>query len=124
MIECICVGLGGFTGAVLRYLIGLNFSPGTHFPFTTMLINLIGAFLIGAITEFSGRFVPIHPNLMLLLTVGLCGGFTTFSTFSLETITLFENGKILIGAAYALLSVGLCLLGVLLGRVAVRFLMA
>ena len=124
MVECLCVGLGGFTGAVLRYLIGLNFSPTTHFPFTTMLINLTGAFLIGAVTEFSSQFVPLHPNLMLLLTVGLCGGFTTFSTFSLETVTLFESGKILLGAAYALLSVVLCLVGVLLGRAAIRFLMA
>jgi CrcB protein len=61
------------------------------FPLGTLGVNFIGAFLNGAVTEIAVGSVPLHPNLLLFLTVGLCGGFTTFSTFSLETVQLFEK---------------------------------
>jgi CrcB protein len=111
------VGFGGFIGSVFRYLINV-FSPSLTmaFPFVTMFINFFGSFLIGAITVFSAKIIPIEPRLMLMLTVGICGGFTTFSTFSLEVMNLLENGKFLLGTSYAILSILVCLLGVYLGR--------
>lgn len=112
MIPCICVGLGGFVGASLRYLCGLlPFAGG--FPLITLLINLTGSFCIGLIAAISGQW--LSPNLTLFLKTGLCGGFTTFSTFSLETFQLIDGGKTPVAIAYGVLSVCLCLLGVFLG---------
>ena len=121
MVDCLVVGLGGFIGAVCRYLIGSGFSFVTlEFPIVTMFINFAGAFTIGIVTEFSSRVLPVHPDLLLFLTVGIFGGFTTFSTFSLETVNLIEKGKLLLGLEYATASVLLCLLGVYIGKSAVR----
>ena len=121
MLKCLLVGLGGFIGAICRYLTGLAFSPlATAFPISTLLINFAGAFVIGVITEFSSKIIPIPSALLLFLTTGICGGFTTFSTFSLETVNLFEKGKIVVGFAYAVTSVVLCLTGVLLGKLLIR----
>lgn len=115
--NCLAVGAGGFVGAVLRYLAGLipQLQRGA-FPVATLLINVAGAILIGAVAE-SAKSVPgINPSLLLFLKVGVCGGFTTFSTFSLEGLGLLESGRTGLFALYALLSVGLCLAGVLLGK--------
>ena len=117
------VGIGGGLGAVGRYALGQALSPVSQsFPFATLLINFIGALIIGLITEFSQRFVPLPPNLLLFLTTGMCGGFTTFSTFSLETINLFEKGRIWAGFVYAAASVVLCAVGVLTGKGLIRLL--
>ena len=112
MIPCICVGLGGFAGASLRYLCGMIPFAGS-FPLITLLINLAGSFCIGLIAALSGQF--LSPNLTLFLKTGFCGGFTTFSTFSLETVQLIGKGKAPAAVLYAVLSVCLCLLGVYLG---------
>ena len=121
MLKCLFVGLGGFVGAVCRYLVGTAFSALTlTFPLATLLINFVGAVIIGIITEFSSKIVPINSNLLLFLTVGVCGGFTTFSTFSLETVNLFEKGKISLGVMYVFASIILCLIGVFLGKSIIR----
>lgn len=110
--QLLLVALGGGLGAVCRY--GLIFLPvGGAFPVRTLLTNLAGAVLIGLIAGLSGQ---ISDNAALFWKTGVCGGFTTFSTFSLETAGLLEEGKLLAGGAYILLSVGLCLAGVWLGR--------
>ena len=115
--QCIAVGLGGAVGAVGRFLMGAApFIPKTAFPLTTGLINLLGAFAIGLIAELAAQKGMQSSNLVLFLKVGVCGGFTTFSTFSLETVTLFSTGKTGLGCLYIALSVLLCLLGVLLGQ--------
>jgi CrcB protein len=117
MIKVLFVGLGGFVGSVLRYLCGLLlFKYSTNFPLHTLIINFVGSFAIGFIMDFSTKISPINANILLLLTVGVCGGFTTFSTFSLETIHLFEKGKIVLGIGYIFASLILCLFGVLLGK--------
>lgn len=122
MLKCFLAGLGGFIGSVFRYLLGLAFqSLFPVFPFGTLLINFTGSLLIGLITEFSTEILPIHPNLMIFLTVGICGGFTTFSTFSLETVRLFERGKLPAAAAYVLLSMALCIIGVIIGKSVIRY---
>ncbi|MEG0898515.1 MAG: fluoride efflux transporter CrcB [Oscillospiraceae bacterium] len=121
MINCLFVGIGGFIGSVLRYLLGqvaINNSVG--FPFATLIINFIGAMAIGILSEISLKTGAISPQLLLLLQVGLCGGFTTFSTFSLETFQLFDSGKIMIGAVYIALSVVLCVSAVALGKFIIK----
>ena len=106
------VALGGALGSVLRYTISL-IPCKTDFPFITLITNFIGAlaigFVIGIVNEKS-------PNALLFWKTGVCGGFTTFSTFSLEAFTLFEKKMFFLGGLYVLLSVGLCLAGVLLGK--------
>ena len=116
MTKLLLVGLGGALGAVCRYLISLLPVRG-EFPVLTLLTNLGGALLIGLVVGMSGR---LSQTGMLFWKSGVCGGFTTFSTFSLEALRLFEGGKALLGTAYAVSSVLLCLLGVFLGECAGR----
>lgn len=121
MLNCLLVGAGGFAGAVLRYLLSLVPVPEpAGFPLVTLFINVTGALVIGVLTGLAGKAEGISPQLLLLLKVGVCGGFTTFSTFALETTNLFGGGKAGAGVLYILLSVGLCLLAVLLGKALVR----
>ena len=85
MIKYLCVGLGGAVGAMLRYLIGLvPVGASNGFPIKTLLINILGAFVIGVLAVL-GEKHSLPPLLVLTLKTGVCGGFTTFSTFSLET---------------------------------------
>lgn len=92
--QCFWVALGGALGAVSRYLCGmLPFLQRGIFPLPTLLINLAGAFLIGLIAQVAAQRGAQSSSAVLFLKVGLCGGFTTFSTFSLETVTLLSNGK-------------------------------
>ena len=94
MLECIIVGIGGFIGSVCRYLIGLiPVSEKCAFPVKTFAINVAGAFLIGLIAALAAKEWAGSPRLILFLKVGICGGFTTFSTFSLETVSLLQGGK-------------------------------
>lgn len=121
MESVLFVGLGGMLGSILRY--GLGRIPiAVDYPMTTMLINFLGCFVIGFFSEFAKHRPGISPNAVLFIQTGLCGGFTTFSTFSLETIALFQSGKHLIGLSYVALSVLLCLAGTLLGICAARLL--
>ena len=113
-LSCLLVGLGGGLGAVARYLMGLIPVP-VDFPAMTLLINVLGAAVIGGVSGLAGA-LPLDPRAVLFLKTGVCGGFTTFSTFSLETVGLLEEGRYLAGGGYALLSVALCLAGVVLGR--------
>ena len=110
MMNCLAVGLGGFAGAVLRYLIGLIPTGETMiFPVKTFCINVIGCIVIGAITVLAAK-LSVPPRLILFLKVGVCGGFTTFSTFALESSDLIRDGHMGIALCYVLLSV---LVGVL-----------
>ncbi|MDE6832719.1 MAG: fluoride efflux transporter CrcB [Ruminococcus sp.] len=105
--------LGGGLGAVLRYCISL-IPFRSDFPFLTLITNFAGAFLIGLINGFAIK-KGLSENSLLFLKTGLCGGFTTFSTFSLETFNLIENHHIILALIYIFLSIVLCLIGVMLG---------
>ena len=110
----IWVGLGGAVGAMARYSLGLLFA-GQTFPWGTLTINVAGSFIIGALWSFCGEqnwFISWGRGFLL---VGVLGGFTTFSAFSLETLLLINNGRIAVATTYVSTSVGLCLLGVWLG---------
>ena len=115
--NCIFVGRGGGAGAICRYLMGmLPVLQRGAFPLATLTINLLGSFLIGLIAQRANGPSGMDPNLVLLLKVGFCGGFTTFSTFSLESLTLLEEGRWGMFTLYAVLSVVLCIAGAALGK--------
>lgn len=113
----LAVGAGGAVGAMCRYAISLlPVLQRGPFPLATFLTNLVGAVLIGLVVGASQRWAQLSPTLLLFLRVGVCGGFTTFSTFSLESLVLLEDGRPGLFGLYAVLSVVLCLLGVWLGK--------
>ena len=121
MLDCLAVGLGGFAGSVLRYLAGkLPLQSAEGFPYVTLMINVLGSFAIGLIAAVAAKHADIDPRLVLFLRVGLCGGFTTFSTFSSETFSLLRAGSYGGAAAYVLLSVLLGVLAVFLAHVLVK----
>ena len=106
MLDIVAVGCGGFIGAVLRYLIGLiPVNESTVFPIKTFLINVVGCVLIGFIAVYAGKHVDVNPKLILFLKIGICGGFTTFSTFALESTDLIKGGHAGVAVLYVLLSV-------------------
>ena len=111
----IIVALGGAVGAMLRYAISL-IPVKTEFPVLTFLTNIIGAVLIGFIVGMVSVRQETSQHLILFLKVGVCGGFTTFSTFSLEAFHLLEQNKIGMGMVYAVLSIVCCVVGVYVGQ--------
>ncbi|HOO27611.1 MAG TPA: fluoride efflux transporter CrcB [Lachnospiraceae bacterium] len=105
MINCLFAGIGGFIGTVCRYLIGLiPLEHSSGFPFKTLMINITGAFLIGLITAAAAKNKALSPQLVTMLKVGICGGFTTFSTFAYETTDLIHSGKPILALVYVLTS--------------------
>lgn len=117
MLNCLAVGLGGFLGSVLRYLLSLApLSRAGAFPWNTLVTNVLGAFAIGLIAAALSGGGSLDPRLVLFLKTGVCGGFTTFSTFALETAGLLQSGHCLPAALYILLSLGLSLAAVLLAE--------
>ncbi|WP_075180655.1 fluoride efflux transporter CrcB [Pantoea sp. 1.19] len=107
----LAVFIGGGAGSVLRWLLSLRLNPAHQaIPLGTLSANLAGAFIIGLGIALFSRFSHWDPTWKLLLTTGFCGGLTTFSTFSLEVVMLLQDGRV----AWALLNVGLNLLGSLL----------
>ena len=116
MLNCLIVGIGGFVGAASRYPFTLlPFHRSGAFPLHTLLINLIGSFCIGMLVVAASK-TSISPRLLLLLKTGVCGGFTTFSTFALETTELFQNGRPALAALYIALSLCLSIGAVLLAE--------
>lgn len=101
----IIVGLGGFLGSVARYISSqfIHKIFSTNFPLGTLIINLIGCFLIGFLLGLFEKGSLISSDLRLFLTVGFCGGFTTFSTFSNDTVNLVNDTEVL----YLMLYMGL-----------------
>ena len=116
MLQCLMVALGGGIGAMFRYLLGkINLPFETTFPILTLCINLIGAFIIGLVVSGAMKYT-VSENAVLFLKTGLCGGFTTFSTFSLESVTLIEQKNSIMAFCYIISSVLLCIIGVWLEK--------
>lgn len=111
----IVVALGGGMGAVGRYAISL-IPVKTDFPVLTLLTNILGAVLIGFIVGLVSTRREISQNAVLFWKTGVCGGFTTFSTFSLEALSLLEKKSYPTAGLYMLLSAALCVAGVLCGK--------
>lgn len=112
------IALGGAVGSLLRYLVGgsVQRSSATGFPIGTLFVNVTGCFLIGVFVRALLN-MQLSTELRALLVVGFCGGFTTFSTFSLEAIGLIEGGEYVRAATYVLASVVLCLTATLAGMI-------
>lgn len=109
------VALGGAAGAMGRYAISLIPSK-SDFPILTLITNIIGAVLIGLIVGIAGNRSDISQNTVLFWKTGVCGGFTTFSTFSLEAFSLLDDKSYLLGGVYIVLSVIGCVIGVFCGK--------
>lgn len=106
MLNCLVVALGGGIGACLRYLIGLiPLKEPFVFPVKTLVINLLGCFVIGLVASLALKNSSLSSKLVLFVKTGLCGGFTTFSTFALETETLIKTGQSGLAILYVALSV-------------------
>lgn len=104
--NIVAVGAGSFIGGAARYLVSLMMkSVGKGFPWATLIVNLAGCFLIGLLWGVFSRSSSEGSNWALFLTVGLCGGFTTFSTFSKEALMMLQSGNIWFFAGYIALSV-------------------
>jgi CrcB protein len=103
----LAVAAGGALGAVVRYLvaIGSGRAFGTDFPWGTLIINVTGSFLIGAFAALFAAKWNLPQSARLFLTVGICGGYTTFSTFSLDAWVLIERGQTWASATYMIASV-------------------
>ena len=100
------VGAGSFIGGAGRYLVSLAMkNAGKVFPWATLVVNVAGCFLIGLLWGWLSRTSQMEGNLALFLTVGICGGFTTFSTFSKEALLLLQNGNVWGFVGYILASV-------------------
>ena len=115
--QLILIGVGGFIGTILRYLLsGIPYKfLNTSFPYGTLLVNFIGALLIGYFMEFSLTRSYISDTTRIFVTIGILGGFTTFSTFSYETIALLRAGNYMYATFNVLFTNILCLCGTFIG---------
>jgi fluoride exporter len=108
------VGLGGAIGSMLRYAGGLLYT-NKSFPLTTFLINITGSFVIGMVIGVFVKNESSSHNWKLFLATGICGGFTTFSTFSFENLQLLQEGKIVLSSLYILGSIVIGITASLIG---------
>ncbi len=117
--EAVLVFLGGGLGAALRYWLSgsiYRLVPPT-FPYGTLAVNVLGCFGIGFLMALIEERFVVQPQLRVFLTIGVLGGFTTFSTFSYETVALLREGSLVGGALNAVLSLAGCLLATMVGNV-------
>jgi CrcB protein len=120
MLTYFLVALGGAIGSVARLWLGVRVAllTGLAFPWGTILVNILGSLVIGFVATLTGPnghvVVPVEAQAFVM--VGLCGGFTTFSAFSLQTLELARDGRLLYAGANIMLSIVLCLTAVALGH--------
>ena len=123
----ILVGIGGFIGATLRYLIGnwiQNLSGNPELPYGTLLVNLIGCLIIGFVIAISETQDNISQEIQIFLTVGVLGGFTTFSAYGIDTVNFIRNGDLHLGAINIVLQLTLGILAAWLGLVTWKWIAA
>jgi len=116
------IAIGSAIGGVTRYLLGgwIQRLFGGSFPTGTLVINVTGSFLLGLLLRYALETPVISPEVRGFLTIGICGGYTTFSTFSYETLSLLEDAQYLRAGWYVAASVIVSLLGVFLGSLLAR----
>lgn len=112
MLNVLAVFFGGGLGSLMRYLVNTLFTRYTslNFPYATLLVNITGSFILGLLFVFFIQKTSIHPAWRLALTVGFCGGLTTFSTFSVEVFNILRNGQILTALIYMIVSIVTCII--------------
>lgn len=125
-VTLVAVAIGGALGSVARYLLmtAVGHWFGTQFPYGTLTVNALGCFTMGALAELAALAWSPSPELRALVMVGVLGGFTTFSSFTLDVGVLVGRGAILPAAGYVLASVVLTIAGFFAGLAAVRSLLA
>jgi CrcB protein len=123
MRELFAVGIGGFVGAVARYLVTgwVHRFAGVTFPWGTLTVNAVGCVALGALMGLVEARVAVSPELRLFLALGVLGSFTTFSSVGYETVELMRGGELSLAAANALGSLLLGLLAVVAGAAAARW---
>jgi len=111
------VAVGSAVGGAARYLAGMlvQGATGTSFPLGTFVVNATGSLLLGLLLRYAVATPAISPEVRALVTTGFCGGYTTFSTFSYETVTLLEDGDYRRAALYAVATFAVALAGTLVG---------
>jgi CrcB protein len=116
-VKILYLGIFGGFGCVARYLVSgwVYDLSGKALPYGTLAVNVVGSLLLGLIMEGSLRSALLSPELRFGLTVGFMGGFTTFSTFSYETVRLLEEGSLVAAGANVLLNVTVCIVAALVG---------
>jgi CrcB protein len=112
--NLLLVGLGGSIGSIARYAVSLLIRSKS-FPYATLSVNVIGSFIIGVVFAMSIKEAGLSNNWRLFLATGICGGFTTFSAFSLENMELLQNGKIGMALSYIIFSILLGIIATFLG---------
>jgi CrcB protein len=119
------VALGGAIGSVCRYMVSVGAGRylGLDFPWGTMIVNIAGSFLMGIFIELLALKLHASHSVRLFVAVGFLGGFTTLSSFSLDTVVLWERGAVFAAAAYALGSIILSVAGLVAGLAVVRTLL-
>jgi len=119
LLTWVAVAAGGALGSLARYWMtgAMAALTGPRFPYGTLLINILGSFVIGAVAgvTLTPDRMGMHPDVRIFLMVGICGGFTTFSAFSLQTLELLQTGDVIPAALYVAGSVTLCVLFVWFG---------
>lgn len=122
----LAVATGGALGAAGRYLVMVQIGQwfGNGFPWGTLAVNIVGCFVMGVLIEAMALVWSPGPELRALLTVGVLGGFTTFSTFSMDFAFLLQRGEIVASGVYVLASVALCLIGIYAGLHLARLVLA
>jgi len=122
MLGFVVVFLGGGLGAALRH--GINLAAartiGTAFPYGTLFINVLGSLCMGLIVEYFALKSGLSQRWLLFITTGILGGFTTFSTFSLDTALLYERGELAAAALYVIASVAVAIAALFAGMAVVR----
>ena len=119
MLQIVSIAIGGATGALLRFWMssGIHSFLGRGFPYGTLVVNVSGSFVMGFLYVFILEKMEINTEWQAALMIGLLGAFTTFSTFSIETMNLIEAGDISKAGLNIILSVSLCLIGCWMGMV-------
>lgn len=123
MQNVLAVFLGGGIGAVLRYLTGVLMLRvlSVNLPVATFVVNIAGSFILGFLYVLFIERPEINPALKFALTVGFCGGLTTFSTFSLELVEMLKSYQFLHAGMYAVLSVVVCIIAIFAGAYCAKF---
>ena len=120
--RTLLVALGGLLGSVARYWLSgvVQQASGGEFPLGTLAVNILGSFTVGLIMALSLERGVVPANARILLTTGLCGGFTTMSTFSYETVALMRDGEMMLALSNIAATVGSCVLAAWVGQAVSR----
>lgn len=122
MYMILAIGAGGAIGAVLRHFVGMLALKlaGYDFPWGTLTVNILGSFIMGVLVTYMALIWSPSQEMRAFLTVGLLGGFTTFSAFSLDVMTLWERGTQMAAMGYIMTSIILSILAMIIGMMIIR----